>query len=330
MNKQIYFIIGASNKLGTGHFFRSVNLAKKLKNSGNKVNLIVRNKKEFQDYHKIYLSVFNKIINFKEINSLKISQKSSLSILIVDDPRIDFDLQKLLYKYFGRLILYQDMPKKNFCDVLVNHNIIKNSLKIYRLLSQKKTKLLLGEKYFLLNSDYPIIKSIKIKKNINITIFFGGLSNNIYLTKILEILTVIKNKKKIIKVNCVLGKYAKDYNTYKKKFKNIKFHKNLTQLAFYKLLANTTMYIGSGGSSLFESLKFNIKCGIFCTAKNQLNNCKNLSQKKIIYYFRNHKKKYLAKKIDKMINNPSKNTAEYSTIKNFSINIGKNQVLNYI
>lgn len=83
------------------------------------------------------MKVFDEFITKPDIKNLK-NQKHNYQALVIDDPTTTFEYQKKLKDFFNNVILFQDIPKKNFCDILVNHNIILNSKKKYQKLSKKK------------------------------------------------------------------------------------------------------------------------------------------------------------------------------------------------
>jgi len=159
----VAFKIAISQRIGSGHFYRSLQFAKKLLKKNIKVfflfeynfkNINLKNvlKKNNIEY---------KILKKKNLLSLKKFIKNrKIQTLILDDPLIFFKDQKKLYQIVKKLIVFQDIPKKNYCHILINYNYIKNIKKKYRKLSKKNTKFFLGTKYFIFD------KSIKKKKNI--------------------------------------------------------------------------------------------------------------------------------------------------------------------
>jgi|TARA_B100001964_G_scaffold243735_1_gene322634 spore coat polysaccharide biosynthesis predicted glycosyltransferase SpsG len=329
MNKEVFFLIGFSNVIGTGHLFRSLNLAKYIKKKGKKIILIEKKKGQFKSYKKICLDVFDRIISKSDIKNF-IFNKDRLQTLVIDDPNIQYDEQKILKKNFFKTVLFQDIPKKNICDILINHNIISDSKKKYKILSKGNTKLFLGEKYFIANQilkkNFQASKENKIK---SITIFFGGLANNKYNEIVLKALKFLQKKNKL-NVNCVLGVYSKKNALYKNKYPDVKFYKNLSQRSFYSLLKSSNYYIGSGGTSLFEALKFQLKSIVFCTAKNHYNNCINLSKRKIIIYIQNLNYKDILNKLNHFVLETEKSLIKKERLKKFSKSISSTKISNYL
>lgn len=288
MSKKIFFKFNLSNKIGTGHFFRTMTLAKKFLQKNIRIFFIIRDIKLQRDLVKKNFNsrLLNKTIFVKdEKNEIEFLQKNKVSNLFIDDPNFNVQLQKKYKKIIkGKLILYQDIPKKNFADIILNHNYIKNPNKIYKNLSKEKAQLFANIKFF----PKEIYKKIKKKsKKMRILVFFGGLANKKLLNFVLIFLN--KNVDLNVSVYCFTGHFSKDFNSLKKKFKNIKFKKSQKQSLYHQQLRKSHLFIGSGGTSLIESLINGIPSIVFCTAKNQIHNCKNLSRERYIVYVKNKK-----------------------------------------
>lgn len=289
MTKKTFFKTVFSKKIGTGHFYRMINLAKSLSKKKVDIYFIVNQislKKKITK-ESIRLKFIKKVYFFKNHKSeIKFLSKSTVPNIIIDDPNFSYN-EQIQYKKFvqKKLFLYQDTPKKNFADVIINHNYIKNFKKIYQNLSKNNVNLLVGIKYFKKKEKKIFYK--KVKKTKKIHVFFGGLPNDKILKFVLDILS--KNYKEKIYVNCFLGIFNKNLNFFKKKYKQIVFHKTKKQSLYLKYLNKSDLFIGSGGTSLMESLTFGIPSLIFCTAKNQLNNCENFNTDKSIIFIRDKK-----------------------------------------
>ena len=289
MTKEIFFKTFFSKKIGTGHFHRTINLAKSLSKKNTNiyflVNQVFLKKKITKENFK--LKFIKKIYFFRNNQSeIKFLKKNNISNIIVDDPNFNYN-QQVKYKKFikKRMFIYQDTPKKNFADVVINHNYIKNSKRIYKRLSKNNPRLLVGIKYFpKKNLNIPRKKVMKIKK---ILIFFGGLPNDKILKFVLNILS--KKYKEKIHINCFIGIFNKQFYSFKKNYRKIIFYKTKKQLIYLKHLHRSDLFIGSGGTSLMESLTFGIPSFVFCTAKNQLNNCRNFSKDKSIIFIKDKK-----------------------------------------
>ncbi len=318
MNKEIYFKIGVSKKIGTGHLFRSLNIATNL--AKKKINLyLLINKTSIKNKFirkNLKSKFFKKTFIFKnDISEINFLKYNNINNLLVDDPEFNYKKQLEYRKYIkNKLIIYEDIPKKNYADVIINHNFINNYKKKYNKLSKKNAKLLTGIGFFPKEKNKLINrKKTTIKK---ILIFFGGLSNKKLLNYVLTQLSQKFNER--VEINCFLGLFNNQSYDFKKKYKKIIFHKTKLQKIYLNYLKNSDLFIGSGGTSLFESLIYGVPSIVFCTAKNQLNNCKNFSKQKSVFFVKN--KTLFNSKFKELYFNEKK----YQKLKIRSINVSKN------
>ena len=116
MSKKIFFKFRFSNKIGTGHFYRTINLAKKFLLKNVEIFFIIKDIKLLRDLVKKNLnsSLVNKTIFVKnEKDEIKFLQKNKVTNLFIDDPNFNLQLQKKYKKIIkGKLILYQDIQKR--------------------------------------------------------------------------------------------------------------------------------------------------------------------------------------------------------------------------
>ena len=294
----VAFKIAISQRIGSGHFYRSLKFAKKLIKKNVKVfflfdhNFKNMNLKSSLKKNKIKYKIFKK----KILPIKKFIKNKKIQTLILDDPSIFFLDQKKLYNIVNKLIVFQDIPKKNYCDILINYNYIKNAKKKYYKLSKKNTKFFLGTKYFIFNKN---IKNKKNKKN-QICVFFGGLSNKNIIFKTLNSLKKLKIKN--IKIYFFLGIYNKDYGYIKKKFiKKFAICKNVNQNFFLNLLSQSTLFIGAGGTALLESISLGIPSIIYSTSNNQIDNAKNFDKDKLCLYLGRSKDNFNSLKLQSLV-----------------------------
>jgi len=204
--------------IGTGHIMRDLVLAKQFLPDN-----IVFATQDLQGNinHKIkeanYKLKILKSSAFKELN--KLIKKLNINMIIIDSYEIDYKFEKKLKQNNPKLkiFVFDDMYKKHYCDILLNHNINANE-KRYKKLVPKNCELRCGEKYTLLRDEF---KKVKIQQNHKVqtkTIFvaMGGSDHKSLSIKIL------KSIKKDIRVNLVtttanknlekLKEYCKDKN----------------------------------------------------------------------------------------------------------------------
>ena len=198
----IGFLVDASNKIGFGHWSRCLNLSKILKN--NKNYFISRdypnNYKKFKNINLIKIE--KKEFNIQEIKN-KID-KFNITVLIIDNYKFNYELQKKIKKYVVKLIVIDDyFNKKYFSDILLNYSFVDNSDKIILKKNNPKVKFALGSKYLPLNNKFfELKKKLKPRKEIKKIFVFFGAADKLNLT---EKMLIIADHFKEIKFSFIMG-----------------------------------------------------------------------------------------------------------------------------
>ena len=298
--KKIIFKVAFSRKAGSGHLYRSSNLAQLLKDRGVETILILEKKNKVPKNLKLKRA-FDKVLFINNLKNIKdFIDKNNINNFLLDYPKSTINFQKKIQKMVNNFILYQDIPRLNSCNYLINHNYIRNASKIYKKLSNKKTKFFLGTKNFFINFK----KKNKIITKNDITVFFGGNTSKTYLEKILSCLREFKIYS--FKINIFVGFFDNNFSDIQKKYKELKifFYKNSSQNFFWKTLSTSKIFIGAGGTTLIEAIYFNVPSIIISRSKNQINNCMNFHKDRIINYAGNNiSKKKISKKLKLLITN---------------------------
>ena len=318
---KIAFNFDLSKKIGSGHFYRCLALGKNLKKKGVKVYFLIQGKIESKILKEIkkssFLIKYLKKKNIDEIiNYLKIHDIRSL---VIDKPNSNINIQKRLKTKIKLLIVIQDIPKHNYCDILLNQNYLTYTKKKYKKLSRKNTKLLLGPKYFIKNNTFKKKKIKRNKKKFTIHIFYGGSANNKNILKVLK--AILELNLTNIKVECFTGIFDKNYNKLKKKFKNYKFinfYRNKSPKKFLNHLIQSDLAFGSAGVTLFERLYFGIPSIVTSISKNQIDNAISLNKMKKIIFLGNENN-VLTKKIKLVLQSLLFNKNKYRFFKNKTI-----------
>jgi spore coat polysaccharide biosynthesis predicted glycosyltransferase SpsG len=322
--KKIAFKVAFSEKIGSGHIYRCARLSESLKKKG-VITYFLLNKKIGYKLSFLTKSFSFCIVkkNFEDEKNFLKSKK--IKNLLIDDPKVDFKKQKKYKLSLDKLLIYQDLPSKNCADILNNHNYIKEGLHKYKNLSYKKCKFYLGPKYYLFNK----FKSFNKKENL-ITIFLGGNISIKLLDNILKIISYSTIKKsKIIVFN---GIFKKNIKFLKQKYSKLQiyFRSQNKQQIFFETISKSKIFFSSCGSTILESIYLKTPTIAFIRAKNQKNNCLNLSKDKLIHYskiefkinnFINtilNNKKYYKRLVGRLDNYKKKNFTNKLTIKIFN------------
>jgi len=300
----IFFRLDSSYKIGSGHLIRCLRIAESIpkkykiyfitnKFIGNFNSLIKK-------YNILYLenkeSKQNQIQDYRQ-TKLLLQKIKGKKILFLDHYKLNVLWQKNISNLVNKLIIIQDVIKKNYCDYYINENFF---IKKPNTKNLKITKCLIGPKYC-------IIKKSKKKKNFKkgLFIFFGGADAKNVTYKILLKLKKITD----YPIYVIIGIKNKNKNKILSLRKNsIKFVEKYSNLS--PILDKCDKAIVAGGSILWELIQKKIQIWAMCTAKNQEHNLHNLKKDRLINIF--NLKKTTQKYLLKIINN--KCALKYSKI----------------
>jgi len=323
----IAFKIAFSPSIGSGHLYKCARLSKALKKKNIKTTAILS--KTTSGIKKNYLrkSFDNIKILRDQISEINYLKKKNIKKLLINHQNINIKKQNIYKKTLKKIILYQDLPKKNVADVIINHNLITKPFKVYKKISPKKSILLLGPKYYLFNE----FSKEKNKKNKNILIFLGANTPVNMLNKILNALNKFDIKKH--EIYLIKGLFNKKIDFFSKKYPNLrlKFFNQGDQNFFYNKILNCKIFISTGGSTLIESIYMLTPSIIISRAKNQINNCENFSNKKLIFYLgKKFREKELINYTKKIINNDIFYKKLIARMKKFKLFFFKSILINKI
>ena len=305
-NKVLIFKVASSKLIGSGHIFRCLKIAERVKIK--KIYFFTNDFKGNFNFQIKRFKIF--ILNNNENNfnnNLDINETISYlksieeeKIFVLDNYFHNLNFQKKISKYVDKLIIIDDYLKKNFCDLYINENFYSKKINT-NLFLKKNCKKYIGPDYsFIVGKKRKKIK----QKKINLFLFFGGFDTNELSFKILKYL---KEDKKIyfrlILNDLKLKKKIKQLN-----IKNLKIYKQ--DINFYNILRYCNFAIISGGSTVWDILYNNIPLIAIPTAKNQIRNLRELNNKNkifLLYKIKNKKnfnnffyKSLLNKKISKL------------------------------
>jgi len=203
------------------------------------------------------------------------------------------------------VVLDDSENKKHFCDVYINYkpNLINQSKLNSNINKKKKTKLLLGPKYAIIDCKHA--SSLKIKKSQNlfkVCFYMGGGGNFKFFDKIiLNLISLFSINKEKIQINIVQGPACKNIHKIiilSKKYKFIKIIDGKKN--FDEKISKMDLFVGSAGNIIYETSYYNIPSIFFEMTNNQNNYLSNME--KIGHYFvlnKSELKNYL--KISKLI-----------------------------
>jgi len=293
----IVFRVDASNKVGSGHFFRCFEIASKFNNK-NKIFFISEkiNQNLVSMLKKKKIKLLNipskKNNNYEErdlkdtIDVIKKKIKKKVDLLILDSYLLGKKWEKKITFYTKKILVIDDLDRSHDCDYYLNQNLYINK-KIDKKLN-KYTKKFKGLKYCLVrykNHEKKLIvkKPRKIK---NILVFFGGADRQNLTIKLIKILSNKHFNKLNLKV--VVGLNNKNYSKiikYASKRSKTRVFYNLKSLK--KHIMQSDIAISSGGSFIWECIFFGLPALVLNQSKNQINNSKILNKINAIKLYKN-------------------------------------------
>ena len=255
-----------NTELGTGHIFRTINLAKKFKN--HKIFFAVEDyggvKKILQGkcFEKIYFLNLNPTLEQDVENTLKIIKKNKIDCVIIDKIYTKKTYLKKLQKEIFTVYI-ADLKNYDYpADLVINGFIgFKNKI----TLNKYKKRCLVGPSFQILSSEYE--RKMKIKKDIDLLITFGGFDANNLVEKLCMVLPIWISK---LKIKIILGPITKKPSCLskieetQKNLKVVKFTKN-----FRKEISRAKFGLCSGGLTTYEFALSKVPFGIITQYKHQ-------------------------------------------------------------
>ena len=311
-NLTFCFRINSNENIGIGHVKRCIRIAYKLKKYGYGSIFFTDNKsivdfflKDFRIYY-IY-GKNSKFTNQKTDAEIFLKKIELLNPIVVsDDYRLDIVWEKIISKKKIKIIVLDDSENKtHFCDTYINYkpNLInQNKLKL-NINKKKKTKLLLGPEYAIIDCRYNNdLKKKKIQNLFKVCFYMGGGGDFKFFDKIiLNLISLFSNIKKDLEINIVQGPACKNIDKLILLSKKYKFIKIIDgKKNFDKKISKMDLLVGSAGNIIYETSYYNIPSVFFEMSNNQNNYLSNME--KIGHYFvlkKSDLKNYL--KISKLI-----------------------------
>ena len=285
MKKNLFVLVDASQKVGSGHFMRCTTLSQELKSLFNEIIFITSNESKLiiNSNEKFFTNIIHidsfknlKSENYKnKINTIKIileKYQHNENYLLIDHYDIDERFETMLKTIFKKIFVIDDLANREHnCNLLIDHGYYKSQNNRYDSLIPKNTKKLLGPKYAIINPKFKNQnKTFDNKKFLikNILITFGSVDSTNECEKVTDALCLIDNKN--FKINVITGMYNPIFEHLKKKYKkyeNIKIFRHVDEIE--KLMFSSDLCFGAGGTTNFERFCSGLASIVTIVADNQ-------------------------------------------------------------
>lgn len=222
-----------------------------------------------------------KILNSNDIKELDVLIKSlNIDFLVIDNYEIDYDFEKEIKTQNKTLkvLVFDDIYEKHYCDILLNHNIYAKEKK-YKNLVPSFCELRCGEKYTLIREEF-IFEKQKLKESCEkyIVLSFGGTDHLNLNMKVLELLNILnfKIKVKVITTSSNINLEALAQITFT--HENIELIVDTNKIA--EIFHNAFFVIASSSTVVGELMFLGVPFIAIKTAENQNMMCEFLKEKK--------------------------------------------------
>ncbi|RZD38778.1 MAG: hypothetical protein CXT78_14615 [Thaumarchaeota archaeon] len=257
----------ANKELGTGHIFRTINLSKQFK--GHKKIFLVEDyggvKKILHDNNILNIKFLKPNLSIKEDyeKTLKIMKEEKIDLIIIDKIYTSKIYIKKLKKETFTIYITDLFDYEFPANIVVNGFIgLKNNITS----NKYNSKCLIGPSFQILSNKYE--KKLKIKKNNDLLITFGGYDANNIIENLCSILPNFLEK---LKIKIILGPITKKpncltkiENNFKNKLKIIRYTNDLRKEIFQSRVG-----LCSGGVTTYEFASLKVPFGIICQYKHQ-------------------------------------------------------------
>jgi len=257
-SKNIVIRVDADNQLGMGHFYRSLNLAKKIKNKNIQVTFLTKSP--------IVVKLTPKDIPVVKLPMTKIKkQKKILSFLkpdiLIIDKREESSALINLYKQHSKKVWAIDYTSKNKKMIKYGINML------YPKTGIKGKNSFSGLEYSILNESFIKTKKLSVSKKVKkLLVLQGGADTFCFTPKIVDSINQINEN---ISITIVLGpsfKCKKELYKITKNSKNqLKILQNVKNMS--SLMKKHDIAITGGGMTLLELAHLGIPSIVICGAK---------------------------------------------------------------
>ena len=281
-----YIRADANEIIGTGHIMRCMSIAEEMRSRGIEVIFITAD--NFPD-EIIFSRKFQSIcLNSKwedldnEVNVLsRLIRNKKIHIILIDSYFITYKYLQEICKLV-KVIYIDDLGEINYpVDVLINYNIYAKGINYKKLLDDGNTKLLLGEKYVPLRSEFHNIKTSFREKVQSVLISTGGADNYNITGKLLKNIINVPDFSDI-QFYVISGKLNSGVNKLldmEKAYNNIHICQNVIYVS--EIMCKCDVAISACGLTMYELCACGVPVLTFSFADNQIPGLNGFEEKEL-------------------------------------------------
>ncbi|WP_417204629.1 UDP-2,4-diacetamido-2,4,6-trideoxy-beta-L-altropyranose hydrolase [Acetoanaerobium sticklandii] len=269
--------VDSSIKIGFGHIFRCLNLAKELIKYNYKVTFYCQNLEGNLNEH---LRKFFKVIEVSaDVSSLLNTLIADTELLIIDSYDID-DLyeEEVIKEANCKLVVIDDINRQHNCNLLIDQNYTANEMSYPDLKSCQK---LTGLSYAMLGDNFEKLhQELKVRNEFKkVLVFFGGGDIS---AESLKVLKAIENIKQCDKQFLIISKSLFNKKNKYTHLSNVEVLDFVEDMA--KLMAESDIMFGTSGTTNWERFCTGLPAIVVSVADNQVPNAVKLSEDNLIKY----------------------------------------------
>lgn len=305
--------------IGTGHAYRCLTLADKLRNKGADIGFICREEKgNLNDYivkkgYSLYrLSSGIDIAKDAELTCRILKEQTRfIDWLVIDHYEIDISYESPLRGYAEKIMVIDDLAnRRHDCDILLDQNYNKNNSRYNGLLPEHCTRLL-GPEYVLLRPQFREARK-NLKKESGevkrILVFMGGADPTNETGKVLEALKLLNRDD--VAIDVVIGAsnpFKNEIETLTKRMPNTASYFNVNNMA--ELMTSADLAIGASGTSTWERCCLGLPSIVMTLADNQKDIAEELGKEGVVVnlgWHENVAEKDIKEAIEHLLKEPEK------------------------
>lgn len=259
--RRVVIFTEAGQNIGFGHLTRCSALYDEIDKREIEVILVVFGK----EIENLLGKRKNRIVDWKDLEFLR-SFLNKTDYIIIDSYLATLEVYDFCSKNTARCLYVDDTNRVNYPKGIILNPSLSGNIKY-----NTKNEVLQGKDYIILRKEFTEDKIAHFEKEIDVLITLGGTDIRDLIPKLLDILSSINNKLKIV---VVTGKISE--NIKKLKTNYIEIFSNIEALEMRNLILKSKFIICGCGQSIYEMLALKATFLPILIVDNQISNKEGL------------------------------------------------------